>query len=134
MARTRDDYIAPQDLRYVRVNPDPNFDPERNRQVIEKTIKETDRLIRQKRREALGKTGERIQAVKTYVQGLSEGQRSTDREKFFGRKHLAYLRGQEIMEKIKGELILQGRDKLFVIKPSEASKAKIRKLREQGKL
>ena len=125
---TRDDYIAPHDLKYVGINPDSDFDPERNKRIIEETIKWTDRVTRQKDNEALEKVKERTNAVKTYVHGLSEGTRSTDREKFFGKKYLSYLRGQEITEKIKGELMLQGRDKLFVIKPSERSKKQARKM------
>ena len=127
--RTRPDYVAPQDLKYVRPEPDLNFDPEHNKQVIEATIKATDKMARQRMKEAMEKVGERVSAVKTYVQGLSEGRRSTDREKFFGKEYLTYLRGQEIVEKIKGELMLQGRDgKMFVIKPSERAKQKARQI------
>ena len=129
MAKTKDDYVAPQDLKYVRPEPDPNFDPEHNKAVIEATIKATDKMARQKMKEGMEKVGERISAVKTYVQGLSEGRRSTDREKFFGKEYLTYLRGQEIMEKIKGELMLQGRDgKMFVIKPTERAVKKARQV------
>ena len=128
MPKTRDDYVAPQDLKYVKPDPESGFDPMKNQEIIEGTIKWTDRMARQKDNEALEKVKERTNAVKTYVQGLSEGGRSTDREKFFGKKYLAYLRGQEIVNKIKGQLALQGRDKLFVMKPSERSKQVAKKL------
>ncbi|MFZ5845300.1 MAG: hypothetical protein ACOY0S_02420, partial [Patescibacteria group bacterium] len=59
MAKTRDNYVAPQDLKYVKVNPDPDFDPERNKQIIEHTIAETNRLVRQKDNSALEAVKER---------------------------------------------------------------------------
>lgn len=119
----RPDLVEKQDLKYVNVDPDPDFDAKRNESIIEATVKATDKLILQKRREAMEKVGERISAVGTYVQGISQGRTSTNRERFFGKKYLAYLRGYEIMEKIKGELMLRGRDdKLFVIKPTERAR------------
>ena len=124
MAKSRPDYIAPQDLKYVGVDPDPDFDPEGNKRIIEGTIKWTDRVARQKTREAMEKVKERIHATALYASSISRGGKSINKEKFFGKKNLAYLRGYEIMERIKGQLMLQGRDKLFVIKPSERAQRK----------
>ena len=42
------DYIAPQDLKYVSVNPSPDFDPVHNMAVIEKTIKDNELLVSNK--------------------------------------------------------------------------------------
>lgn len=112
--------ISPQDLKYVSVNPDPNFDPEHNRRVIEQTIKDNEKLVKARNSEALGKTQERNNAVATYLRSISQGGKTTDHQKFFGRKYLAYLRGKEVMETIKQRMMLQGRDgKSFVIKVKE---------------
>ena len=129
----RPDLVEPQDLKYVKVDPDPNFDPQHNKQVIEDTINWTEKMQRKKMQDAMEGTKERIDAVRTYVQGISEGNSSTDREKFFGKKYLAYLRGKEIMEKIKGKLMLKGRDdQIFEIVPSERSKRKVKDLIARG--
>ena len=113
--RGRPDYIAPQDLKYVKVDPSPDFDPEHNKQVIEKTIKDNDKLVRERNNEALEKVKERNNALAIYLRSLNMGGKSTDRERFFGRKYLAYLRGKEVMEQLKGQLQIQGRDKVFTI-------------------
>ena len=115
MAKTRADYIAPQDLKYVNPDPDPDFDPEENKRVIEGTIAWTDKMKQQRVREAQEKVKERTNATAIFAGAINKGGTSLNREKFFGTKYLAYLRGQEIMEKIKGQLAIQGRDKLFVI-------------------
>ena len=112
---TRPDYIAPQDLKFVSVVPDPNFDPVHNVAVIEKTIKDNEKLVRERNNEALEKTKERTNAVAIYLRSLNQGGKTIDYQKFFGRKYLAYLRGKEIMEQLKGQLELRGRGKAFTI-------------------
>ena len=129
MAKTRPDYIAPQDLKYVSVDPDPNFDPLHNMAVIEKTIKYNEQLVRVRNKQAEEGAKERINATATFLRSISQGGKSTDRGKFFGKKYLAYLRGKEVMEQIKGKMMLQGRDgKAFVVKPSERAINKARSL------
>ena len=129
MAKTRPDYIAPQDIKYVSVDPDPDFDPLHNMAVIEKTIKDNEQLVRTRNKEAEEGAKERINATAIYLRSINQGGKTVDREKFFGKKYLAYLRGKEIMEQIKGQLMLQGRDgKAFVIKPSESAKQKVSKI------
>lgn len=111
----RPDYIAPQDLKFVSVDPDPNFDPVHNLAVIEKTIADNEKLVRERTNEALEKSKERTNAVAIYLRSLNQGGKATSHEKFFGKKYLAYLRGKEIMDKIKGQLQLTGRGKAFTI-------------------
>ena len=123
--KTRSDYIAPQDLKYVSVNPDASFDPKHNKEVIEKTIKDNEKLVKARNSGALEGVKERNNAVAIYLRSLNQGGKTTDYQKFFGKKYLAYLRGKEVMEKIKGEMMLQGRNgTAFVIKPSERAKMK----------
>ena len=112
---TRPDYIAPQDLKYVSVDPSLEFDPEHNKQVIEKTIKDNEKLVRERNREALEKIKERNNALAIYLRSLNMGGKATDREKFFGRKYLAYLRGKEVLDQLKGQLQIQGRGRAFTI-------------------
>ena len=125
----RPDLIQPQDLKYVNVDPDPNFDPEHNRAVIEKTIKDNEKLVKTRNEQALEGVKERNNALAIYLRSLNQGGKATDHEKFFGRKYLAYLRGKEIMNNLKGQMMLQGRDgKAFEIKLSENAKQKVRSL------
>lgn len=133
--KTKPDYIAPQDLRYVKVDPDPNFDPDHNKEVIEKTIKDNEKLRRSRLRDSEDKVKERSNALAIYLRSLSQGGKSTSLEKFFGKKYLAYLRGKEVMENIKQQMMLQGRDgAVFTIKPSEAALKKVKRLTKKGVL
>ena len=127
--RSRPDLIQPQDLKYVSVNPDADFDPKHNQAVIEKTIKDNEKLVKARNKVFDEKAKERTNAVAIYLRSLNQGGKATNHEKFFGKKYLAYLRGKEIMEKIKGQMAIQGRnDAFFVIKPSERAKQKARSL------
>lgn len=129
----RPDLIAPQDLKYVSVDPDLNFDPEHNKAVIEKTIKDNERLVKARNKETLEKVKERNNALAIYLRSLNQGGKATNHEKFFGKKYLAYLRGKEIMEQLKGQMTLQGRnDAFFVIKPSDRAKQKIKNMAKKG--
>ena len=111
----RPDLIQPQDLKYVKVDPDPNFDPIHNMAVIEKVIKDNEKLVRERSKEALEKVKERHNALAIYLRSINQGGKTTDYQKFFGKKYLAYLRGKEIMEQLKGQLELKGRGKAFTI-------------------
>ena len=127
--KSRPDLVQPQDLKYVRVDPDPEFDPIHNQAIIEKTIKDNQELVKSRNNTALEGAKERNNALAIYLRSLNQGGKATNYEKFFGKKYLAYLRGKEIMEKIKGQMMIQGRnDAFFVIKPSEQAKEKARSL------
>ena len=111
----RPDLIQPQDLKFVSADPDPNFDPIHNAAVIEKTIRDNEKLVRERNNDALERTKERTNALAIYLRSINQGGKTTDYQKFFGKKYLAYLRGKEIMEQLKGQLELRGRGKAFTI-------------------
>lgn len=110
------DKIHPLDLIFAPVDPDPDFDPEHNRKVIADTIKQNDALKRKKDREYEEGVRERTTAASQYLQSLDEGGRSSNIEKYFGKRYLAYLRGREIMEKLQGKMGIRTKDKVFEIK------------------
>ena len=83
-------------------------------------------MVKARNRESLEGVKERHNALAIYLKSLNQGGKATNYEKFFGKKYLAYLRGKEIVEKIKGQMAIYGRDKLFVIKPSERAREKAR--------
>ena len=135
--KSRPDLIAPQDLKYVKVDPDPDFDPQHNKRVIEKTIKDNQELVRKRNRDALEGVKERNNALATYLRSINQGGKTTDYKKFFGKDNLrrlkGYVRGVEVMENIKKQMVLQGRnDAFFNIELSESSRSKVKKMREQG--
>ena len=131
--KSRPDLIAPQDLKYVRVGPDPDFDPQHNEVVIEKTIKDNQELVRKRNRDSLEGVKERNNALATYLRSINQGGKTTDYKKFFGKDNLrrlkGYVRGVEVMENIKKQMVLQGRnDAFFVVEPSERAKKKAREV------
>lgn len=77
------------------------FSPERNKFIIEKTIQEYE----QKRRDTYKKFHEDIReravAVADYLRHLDSG-KATSVEKYFGKQELARLRGEDVLNQIKG--------------------------------
>ena len=93
--------IAPSDYRLVPKDADSNFDAKRNQQVVEEVIEETEKIWEAKRKASHQKLEERTDAVATYLHSLEQGKGNSNMEKYFGRKHLAYLRGQQIIRELK---------------------------------
>lgn len=93
--------ISPEDHKFVSVDPDPDFDPDHNRKVIADTIKHSEKLWREKQRRFAEGVRERVEAVSTYVESLKMGGASSDVQSFFGKQHLAHLRGYDLIERLK---------------------------------
>lgn len=93
--------LSPLDYKYVPMDPEPDFDAEHNKKVIADSIKKSEAMARKKEREHGEAVGERSAAVARYLKGLQNGKASSDVEKYFGRKELARLRGEQIAKKIK---------------------------------
>ena len=103
--------IAKADWKYMLEKPDgdPGFNPMRNKQIIEDTIKKTDKRIMQLKKEYSEQVEERVDAVSYYLKSLMRHKTyASDPRKaaeyYFGRKELARLRGDEIREQIMNEL------------------------------
>ena len=90
--------INPLDWKYMQANPhgDQDFDPEHNKRVIEASIKETDRMARQKEREYQESIKERATAAATWMKSDQSNIKN-----YFGPKELARLRGEEVLATIK---------------------------------
>jgi seryl-tRNA synthetase len=97
-----DDKIDILDYKYMEQNPegDADFSAERNAEVVANVIKKTDKMRRQKAREYQTALRERNEATAQFLKAL-EGGASTDAEKYFGRRELARLRGEEVLNKLK---------------------------------
>ncbi len=83
------------------------FSPEYNEMVIVKSIEKHKAMQRAKRKAYIDGIAERVDAVKTWLYSLKGSQMSAER--YFGRRGLAYLQGQKIVEKlqlVKGKKIV----------------------------
>lgn len=95
--------IAKHDWHLVPIEPDANFDPEHNKKVIEDTIRKSQIIAARKKREWENKARERTAAVAQYVKAIDTGNTEKSVLDYFGRKELARLRGEEIMQSIIAE-------------------------------
>lgn len=114
--------IDPADFKFMEQNPygDPDFSEEHNKQVIADVDSWNDMLMKRKDREFKEKIQERVGAVGQYLQNITQGSGVTEIERYFGRRYLAYLRGQQIVKQLQ---------------ENPALLAKIRaKMEKQGKL
>jgi hypothetical protein len=83
--------------------PESTFSPKRNKSVVDEVIKETE-LIRKRRSKTFeDKIRERSDAVATYLKAVERG-KVANVDSYFGKKNLAYLRGQKIIETLKGKM------------------------------
>jgi proline dehydrogenase len=85
------------------------FNPEYNKMVIERTIKKTQANRKKKQHDYVDALQERTDAVATYLKSRSaESNRPV--ESYFSKRELAYLRGEKIMQKVKGSLLGRQRE------------------------
>lgn len=82
---------------------DPGFNPKRNKETIENTIKSHEANIRRKRKQFKETLSERSHAVASYLKSRAV-QSGNPVEKYFSRRYLAYLQGKENLERIKSKL------------------------------
>lgn len=116
---TKADRIHPLDYKFMEQMPegDPDFNPEHNKWVIEQSIKNYEANRKKKEHEHDEGIKERAQAASTYLEAVSKGGRTTDIETYFGKRHHAYLRGQEVIDRIKDQLVVAGVDGKVIRKP-----------------
>lgn len=90
------DKVARSDWKFVKVEPDPNFNPAHNRRVIDEVIRETDKIARARRREFAEGIGERASALAQFITSVNLGGKSESAEKYFGKKFLQHLKGDDL--------------------------------------
>lgn len=87
---------ADHDRFYVK---DPTgFSAARNKAIVEQTIQEYDAMRAKKAAEHDDSYAERSDAVVSYLKHLDQGLGESNMSRYFGKKTLAYLRGQQIRE------------------------------------
>ena len=102
--------VRPEDKKYILNTPDAGFSPERNKAIIENSIKEYEAMRAKKLKDQVDQYAERADAVVTYLKSLNKGGMESNMEKYFGKKNLAYLRGQEIREKLMANMTVRDQD------------------------
>ena len=97
------DRIAREDWKFMEQAHygDSNFSEEHNKQVIAEVEDENDRMDRKRARDYHEKTRERANAVVQYLKNLTQGKGITGIDRYFGKRYLAYLRGEEIVNQLK---------------------------------
>lgn len=92
------------DRKFYLDTPDADFSPERNKSVIEDVIKKTDEYRKSQQRDHTEKVRERASAVATYLTTKRGGAQSgVSIESYLGKKTLAYLRGEQIINKLRSK-------------------------------
>jgi hypothetical protein len=79
---------------------DPGFSPERNKRVIEDTIKKYELQRAKKIKEFREGLAERSDALATWIGSLKGWKSGTPADRYFGRRMIAYLRGDALREKL----------------------------------
>jgi hypothetical protein len=95
------DKIDKSDWKYVPVDADPDFSAEHNQRVIDRTIRKSETHRRKNQKEFDEKTRERASALAQYLKDLDTGKTSSTAKEYFGKKYLAQLRGEEVINKLK---------------------------------
>lgn len=90
----------------MEMNPegDPGFNPEHNKRVIEETIRKTDKIRKEKKREFDEKLRERAWATAKLLKNIDKGTGEGDPIRFFGKNYAMYLKGKDIIDRINEEL------------------------------
>lgn len=103
--------ISKTDWSKVPVDPDPGFSAEHNRRVIDDVIDFTDKLIKRRKKEHNEELKERSWAISKYLKSLEMGGEESNMAKYFGRREMARLQGENIMEKMKRAKMMNEKEK-----------------------
>ena len=114
--------VNPLDWHLTPVDPDLDFDPKHNQEVIDDVIKAGEIMAARKQKEAQDGARERASAISKYVKSVVDGKTNSGVNKFFGQQELARLRGTEILNRLTySDLGEQMKQKLLNIKAQPIS-------------
>lgn len=92
------------DQKFWPKNPDPDFNPARNKLIIEGTIRKYEATRKRKMEEFSDQVKERTDAVASWLTSRKGAESSKSLDQYFGSRHLAYLRGKEKVDEIRRSL------------------------------
>ena len=90
-------------------NSDPDgFSPERNKFIIEETIRKYEATRIKKVNDVVDHYSERADAVVSFIKSVDRGKGAQGNlEKYFGKQMLAYLRGQQIRDRLMQNMMVK---------------------------
>ena len=93
--------LDPKDYRFINMNPDPDFSPERNKAIVDETIKEANEYHR-KYTLALGDAWEERKDIMSHyaIRTLNYGNKKSIVD-YIGRKAYETLIGEKILSKVR---------------------------------
>lgn len=80
---------------------DPGFNPEHNARVIAEVDAWNDQMNRKRDRDFKEAAAERTNAITQYFKNVSQGRAVNGVEQYFGKRYLAYLRGEEVVRQLR---------------------------------
>lgn len=95
--------VARQDWHLVRAEPDADFDPEKNKQIIENSIKKYEAMRRKKMAEHSDGVEERAKALAFYMKHKGMVGSESEMTKYFGKSYMEYLKGN-ILKRVQNSL------------------------------
>jgi len=95
----KQDKIIKDNLKWYKADGDVDFSPARNKWVIDKTIRDNEKLAKRKKDDYEDKLRERTDAVATYLTSRS-AESDVPVERYFGKRNMAHLRGQKIVGRL----------------------------------
>ncbi len=97
--------INPKDKKFWPDKPDPGFSPEQNKQIVDKTIAKYEARRRAKQKKIGEQLAERADAIASYLAGGQGAHKGRSLERYFGRRYLAHLRGEDIVDEVRNRVM-----------------------------
>lgn len=101
--------LDPRDHKYIIEGGDPGFNPDRNKAIIAKTIRDAEAYNKAQWYKWRDQLGERAEAAAYYLKHVDRN-KSTSVENYFGRNELARLRGDDIRMDLLSRLAMRNED------------------------
>jgi hypothetical protein len=101
--------LDPKDYRFLREKPDPGFSPERNKAIIDETIRDTHKFLTGYQRVINNDALNRIDILSSYGRKVFSQHSSKSIKQYLGKEQYEALVGEKIMSKIR---IAQANEKL----------------------
>jgi hypothetical protein len=95
--------ISKRDYKFIPMTPDVDFSPERNKRVIEGSIRKYEAMRKKKQDQFMEGIGERSEAVASFLHHVKQG-RHNNVDEYFGKSTLTKLRGLEIIDDLRSRL------------------------------
>ena len=93
--------ISKDDLKFIPGTPDPNFNEKKNKSIINQVIKDYESKRASVLKAFRNNVQGRAEAVASYLTSQHGAQSNNPVERYFGKRTLAELRGENIVSQIK---------------------------------